>query len=847
MLSQKLRPHTFDSMIGQDNNKKILKAIIKNPANAPKSLIFEGEYGTGKCVTGDTRILTDKGYFPIKDYFNALSLNKESEFLPSCNLLSFNMDNIVKRYYQKDVDCVKVVLDTGHYIEGTLEHPIISLNKGDRGLSAEWKKLKNVHKGDYVAVSTYDYSHFIMSGDATPDIPSTIVNKYPFKQSEYLKGYLTGLINLSVNRDKVTKEKSDVYKITILMCTDRNKELDDFYTRIVDIFKSIFSENFVKSCVTIRKIHRALNSIIRIDIESSKMMKFFESVGFRLVNTRLPEYTFDSNEYFLYGVYMAFNDVFGHVYRKKLGFSYSMHFPIDSTLLKDFDSINQLLGIVYSKTEEKSNRYIKLAGIDNPKVKKKYSYIFKYGLSSYINLQNTCKRFKFKSVKELNFTPSYRYRSHEFYKLLYDKLLKSRTVTDFINESDNLNTDKEIKEFIKSICDYKGLDSTTFDSLLDNATVYDLINYMNLSSKNDIIKKILLFTRLRFVKVKDVYSTGKHLVYDLTVDKTHMFMSNGIISHNTTSSRIFAQELNKGYIKDNHIDIDSPNYNILNMPFYYEFDSTVIGNVENIKILRDNFAFESNDYTRVIVMDEAQSISKEAMNALLKILEEVGENTFFIFDTTEINKLLPTIRSRSLELHFGKINREDIIKGLRVASDNLNVDIDDNTLALIADCSMGHMRNAHMLLDKYILLGKENFVSTTDSAIGLYCKYFNDIWKYYVTMDNIKKDVYRQYIVNDIQRILNIPKYILEYDWNIFVRESSMIYSGVLNKDTTAYKNIADLVLNVYQSHFAVIFKCFLSPWVHSMFDSKGMAYIQSVLLNFYIIIGKYLSKKIGS
>ena len=50
MLSQELRPLTFDEVAGNEENKKLLKKIISNPEASPKSLIFAGEFGCGKTT-----------------------------------------------------------------------------------------------------------------------------------------------------------------------------------------------------------------------------------------------------------------------------------------------------------------------------------------------------------------------------------------------------------------------------------------------------------------------------------------------------------------------------------------------------------------------------------------------------------------------------------------------------------------------------------------------------------------------------------------------------------------------------------------------------------------------------
>ena len=47
MITQEFRPRTWDEVVGQDLNVAILKAIVKSPKNSPRSIILQGEFGTG--------------------------------------------------------------------------------------------------------------------------------------------------------------------------------------------------------------------------------------------------------------------------------------------------------------------------------------------------------------------------------------------------------------------------------------------------------------------------------------------------------------------------------------------------------------------------------------------------------------------------------------------------------------------------------------------------------------------------------------------------------------------------------------------------------------------------------
>lgn len=168
-------------------------------------------------------------------------------------------------------------------------------------------------------------------------------------------------------------------------------------------------------------------------------------------------------------------------------------------------------------------------------------------------------------------------------------------------------------------------------------------------------------------------------------------------------------------------------------PYYVEYDSAVVGGVEQIRDLRETFYFNSDKGYKIVVLDECHLITKTAQGALLKVFEETKGNIFFILCTTDAQMLLPTIRSRSLELRFNLIPDVYLKQNLKGIAEKEGIDIDDETLDLIVDRSEGHARNAQMLLDRYQLLGdvfKESVKSSKDvfARLFLLCAQSN-IWK----------------------------------------------------------------------------------------------------------------------
>ena len=222
-----------------------------------------------------------------------------------------------------------------------------------------------------------------------------------------------------------------------------------------------------------------------------------------------------------------------------------------------------------------------------------------------------------------------------------------------------------------------------------------------------------------------------------------------------------------------------------------------------------------------LLVHNCHTVSNAAQNALLKVLEEAIGKVFFIMCTTEPNKLLPTIRSRSLELEFTTVPKEEIVKNITTVSEQRNINLSDEIKLIIADRSAGHMRNAHMLLDKYLLLGEEDFKDSVRSSITLFCKYL--VACYLNDKDNVLKY---------INELMNIPKDDLQSDWNTVITESMRGYTGF----EIRHQDIKTLI-GVYKSDFNIVVNCFFSPWIKNAF--QDMPYFQATFLNMYLLISQ--------
>ncbi len=131
-----------------------------------------------------------------------------------------------------------------------------------------------------------------------------------------------------------------------------------------------------------------------------------------------------------------------------------------------------------------------------------------------------------------------------------------------------------------------------------------------------------------------------------------------------------------------------------------EMDAASNRNIDDIRDLRAeaNFTPAAAKY-RVYIIDEAHMLTKEAANALLKIMEEPPEHVIFILATTEVHKLPATILSRCMRFDFKRMQPQVIAERVKFVCKMEHIEIDDDAAQLIGELADGGMRDALSLLD----------------------------------------------------------------------------------------------------------------------------------------------------
>lgn len=135
----------------------------------------------------------------------------------------------------------------------------------------------------------------------------------------------------------------------------------------------------------------------------------------------------------------------------------------------------------------------------------------------------------------------------------------------------------------------------------------------------------------------------------------------------------------------------------------HELDAASNNGVDDIKALMEQVQIppQIGRYS-VFIIDEVHMLSQSAFNAFLKTLEEPPAHAIFILATTEKHKILPTILSRCQTYDFNRISIPDIVRNLRAIATKENINVDDESLHIVARKADGAMRDALTIFDQTV-------------------------------------------------------------------------------------------------------------------------------------------------
>jgi DNA polymerase-3 subunit gamma/tau len=132
-----------------------------------------------------------------------------------------------------------------------------------------------------------------------------------------------------------------------------------------------------------------------------------------------------------------------------------------------------------------------------------------------------------------------------------------------------------------------------------------------------------------------------------------------------------------------------------------EMDAASQRGIDDIREIRDRVVLQPVEGRyKVYILDEAHQLTDAAWNALLKLIEEPPPHLVFVFCTTDLSKVLPTVRSRCQTFVFQRPNLQHLVKVLRQIADAEKIEAPDQALALVARSGRGAYRDAVSMLDQ---------------------------------------------------------------------------------------------------------------------------------------------------
>ena len=497
LLNNQQKRITFKDVAGVEEAKEELQEIIeflKDPqkfqklgGKIPKGVLMVGPPGTGKCITGDSLILTNKGLMEIKDVPKYFYVNPETDevfgaMLPTVDPTTVkDSTNAASHWYNLgEQPTLRVALKQGLTLEGTPEHPIVVMNKNGE---LEFRRLDEIEEGDSVAVKFGNQVFGNLSE----------VNA----EKAYLMGLLTGDGNMSIsNRVALTSIDGEI-----------NQSFRQY------IFKNYGAEQHIglatdgiTSVVSSWQIKKDL-----LDAGMSSLLSHDKSVPDTILQAQ-KEIVAE----FLRGLF----DADGYFFRNSFGYC-----TTSGKLAKQVAAMLLNFGIVPRLRVKKE------AGETNKKV---YEIVV-----SGTSLPAFAREINFK-------LPRKQAQLREY--LEQENVGKNTNVDLFFEVGDSVvecwqelsangKSNSRLAALVDKIRDRKRISRNSLKVMVS------AFRENNLENEKVEYLSNLLEANLFFSPVEKI-EHGFAEVFDFTVPETHSFISNGFISHNTLLAKAIAGEAN---------------------------------------------------------------------------------------------------------------------------------------------------------------------------------------------------------------------------------------------------------------------------------------------------------------
>lgn len=676
-LDTKYRPRNFDDVLGQDGIITILRRYIVTGRSLHQSYLFAGPFGSGKCVVGDTLVSTDRGLVPIR---NLMGPNLIDPIDVGVRQEGGVNGKAAFTYRGGVKDTVRIQTRRGYVLEGTPNHRIRVMHPDG---TVGWECLGNIQDG---SVSCIVQNGFFGSGadlsgfhyDAPKggnnqftsilwDSPGTLTPEWG-----RLIGYLIG--------DGSCK---DTQAISI-SCAEHDVKMDQ-----LSLLKTLTGS----AHETPDKRSASGLSNLRSSRKQVRMFLAYAGVGYHgAVDKEIP-----------WAILASPKKVVAEFLR---GYFESDGYVSDSSLSATTKSVRlseQLqvmllqFGIPSRRTFKKHPKY---GGHWTVTLMAKGWHIFARDIgfvsarksALLLNLVSSDRshglKRKLTNVREV--IPFQKSWVQRFYQGLPKDLHSNRTDQLFqCRYGKNQCTTRQVASIANDYRDYDP--DNHFCDLVSYDYLYDPV-----------------------VQIK----YGQAEVFDLNVPEGEMFAANGFMNHNTTLGRIMARALMCESPKANGDPCDAcPScVSILetgNSMDFIEVDAATNSGKADVQKITEEIQYSTfAGRRRIYLFDEAHQLSRDALDALLKPLEENIPGTqekrlVCIFCTTEPEKMKATIFSRCAPTFvIQPVVPSDIAKRLAYVCDQEGFEYDMDMLQVIAEMTECHIRDALKSVEGVSMLGK---------------------------------------------------------------------------------------------------------------------------------------------
>jgi len=183
-------------------------------------------------------------------------------------------------------------------------------------------------------------------------------------------------------------------------------------------------------------------------------------------------------------------------------------------------------------------------------------------------------------------------------------------------------------------------------------------------------------------------------------------------SGKTSAARILARSVNCSNLKDGEpcgecesckLILEGKEMDII------EIDAASNRGIEDIRDLKDRaYLMPSKLKKKVFIIDEVHMLTKDAFNALLKLIEEPPKHTVFVLCTTDPEKIPETVLSRLMRVDFKKGTKKELAKSLKRVILGEGLEVDEKVINLMVDKSDGSFRNLHRIFNEiYLNIGNK--------------------------------------------------------------------------------------------------------------------------------------------